>query len=82
MNAIHTTVEYGHCMTNESFKDNGCKYRTFLKDYKISNKGTKDEQVYIDNDNKKLSKGIFSMVAPKQTKRKKIRGSHVNTLTN
>ena len=22
----HTTVEYGHCMTNESFKEDGCKY--------------------------------------------------------
>ena len=36
----HTRVEYGPCMTNESFKDTDCKYRTFLKDYKISNKGT------------------------------------------
>jgi hypothetical protein len=34
----HTTVEYGPCMTNESFKEGGCKYRSFLKDYKISNK--------------------------------------------
>jgi ATP-dependent DNA helicase DinG len=48
----HTTVEYGPCMTNESFKDSGCKYRSFLKDYKISNKGTKDEQVFMDNNNK------------------------------
>ena len=45
----HTTVEYGPCMTNESFKDSGCKYRSFLKDYKISNKGTKNEQVFIDS---------------------------------
>ena len=37
----HTTVEYGPCMTNQSFKDSGCKYRSFLTDYKISNKGTK-----------------------------------------
>jgi ATP-dependent DNA helicase DinG len=48
----HTTVEYGPCMTNESFKDSGCKYRSFLKDYKTSNKGTKDEQVFIDSNNK------------------------------
>jgi ATP-dependent DNA helicase DinG len=48
----HTTVEYGPCMTNEFFKDSGCKYRSFLKDYKISNKGTKDEQVFMDNNNK------------------------------
>ncbi|MDQ2685084.1 MAG: hypothetical protein M3Y25_04495, partial [Thermoproteota archaeon] len=46
----HTTVEYGHCMTNESFKEDGCKYRTFAKDYKIIYERTKDEKVYIDND--------------------------------
>lgn len=48
----HTTVEYGHCMTDEAFKEDGCKYRTFAKDYQISNKGTKDEKIYIDNDTK------------------------------
>ena len=46
----HTTVEYGPCMTNEAFKEGGCKYRSFLKDYKISNKGTKAEHVFIDED--------------------------------
>ena len=44
----HTTVEYGPCMSNEYFRDNGCKYRTFLKDYKINNKGTREEKVFID----------------------------------
>jgi ATP-dependent DNA helicase DinG len=44
----HTTVEYGPCMTNESFQEDGCKYRTFLKDYKVINKGTKEELVFID----------------------------------
>jgi Rad3-related DNA helicase len=48
----HTTVEYGHCITDEAFKEDGCKYRTFAKDYLISNKGTKDEKIYIDNDTK------------------------------
>jgi ATP-dependent DNA helicase DinG len=48
----HTRVEYGPCMTNESFKDTDCKYRTFLKDYKISNKGTREEKVLIDYDTK------------------------------
>jgi ATP-dependent DNA helicase DinG len=43
----HTSVEYGPCMTNESFQDHACKYRTFVKDYKVTNKGTKDEQIYI-----------------------------------
>ncbi|MGB6627230.1 MAG: DEAD/DEAH box helicase family protein, partial [Nitrososphaeraceae archaeon] len=36
----HTTVEYGPCMTDDSFRDSGCKYRTFTKDYKINKKGT------------------------------------------
>ncbi len=44
----HTSVEYGPCMTNESFQDHACKYRTFVKDYKVTNKGTKDEQIYIN----------------------------------
>ena len=43
----HTSVEYGPCMINESFQDHACKYRTFVKDYKVTNKGTKDEQIYI-----------------------------------
>ncbi|MDQ4074443.1 MAG: ATP-dependent DNA helicase, partial [Thermoproteota archaeon] len=46
----HTTVEYGHCMTNESFKEDGCKYRTFAKDYRKNNEGTKDEEIFIDNE--------------------------------
>jgi ATP-dependent DNA helicase DinG len=46
----HITADYGPCMTNESFKDGGCKYRTFLKDYKIDNKGTREEKVFIDDD--------------------------------
>jgi Rad3-related DNA helicase len=44
----HTKVEYGSCMSNETLKEDGCKYKTFLKDYKISNKGTTSESVYID----------------------------------
>ncbi len=43
----HTAAEYGPCMSNESF---GCKYRTFLKHYKIYNKGTREEEVIIDYD--------------------------------
>ena len=56
----HTTVEYGPCMTNESFKDSGCKYRSFLKDYKISNKGTKNEQVFIDEDSRNYYQKEYS----------------------
>ena len=48
----HTTVEYGPCMTDESFKGSDCKYRTFAKDYKIINKGIKQEEIFIDDNNK------------------------------
>ena len=44
----HTSVEYGPCMTNKSFQDDGCKYRTFLKDYNLLNKGTKGEQAFVN----------------------------------
>ena len=40
-------------MTNELFKGEGCKYRTFVKDYKLSNEGTKGEEVFIDNESKR-----------------------------
>jgi ATP-dependent DNA helicase DinG len=46
----HTTADYGLCMNNEDFQGKGCKYKTFLKDYKISNKGTREEKVFIDDD--------------------------------
>jgi len=45
---FHTTVEYGNCMSNEFFKGDGCKYRTFLKDYKLINERTKEEEIFID----------------------------------
>jgi Rad3-related DNA helicase len=44
----HTNADYGPCMSNADFEGLGCKYRTFLKDYKISNKGTPEEKVFID----------------------------------
>jgi ATP-dependent DNA helicase DinG len=43
----HTTVEYGPCMTDHTFKESGCRYRTFLKDYMVANKGTRNESVFI-----------------------------------
>ncbi|MGA7369276.1 MAG: ATP-dependent DNA helicase [Nitrososphaeraceae archaeon] len=43
----HTTAEYGPCMTDETFSESGCRYRTFLKDYVVNNKGTRNESVFI-----------------------------------
>jgi ATP-dependent DNA helicase DinG len=48
----HTAADYGPCINNESFKNGGCKYRTLLKYYKINNKGTREEEVFIDLDAK------------------------------
>ena len=56
----HTTVEYGPCMSNESFKDRGCKYRTLLKDYKISDKGIINENTFIDYDTKNYYQKEYS----------------------
>ena len=46
----HTTADYGSCINNGTFKDDGCKFRTFLRDYKINNKGTREEEVFIEDD--------------------------------
>jgi len=52
--AHHTAADYGPCTNNALFKYNarddyrGCKYRTLLRDYKIKNKGTIEENVVID----------------------------------
>jgi len=63
----HTTVEYGPCMTDESFRDSGCKYRTFTKDYKINKKGTKEEDVFIDSNTKRHYQKEYSQWLPVQT---------------
>jgi ATP-dependent DNA helicase DinG len=44
----HTSADYGPCISNRDFRDNSCIYRTFPKDYKVSNKGTREEEVSID----------------------------------
>jgi hypothetical protein len=38
------------CISNESFKRENCRYRTYLRDYTISNEGTIKEEVFIDID--------------------------------
>lgn len=60
----HTSVEYGHCITNESFKEAGCKYRTFEKDYKINNERTTDEEIYIDTNTKQNYQKQYSEWLP------------------
>jgi hypothetical protein len=57
-------------MTDESFEDAGCKYRTFTKDYKIDKKGTKDEQIFIENDTKQRYQNEYSQWLPIQSLQK------------
>jgi len=44
LGCLHTSVEYGPCMSDDDF---GCNYKTLLKDYTTVNKGTKDERVIL-----------------------------------
>jgi ATP-dependent DNA helicase DinG len=48
----HTSADYGLCISNPFFKHEHCRYRTSSEDYKINNKGTTEEEVFIDDDAK------------------------------
>ncbi|HZA06614.1 MAG TPA: hypothetical protein VE619_02825, partial [Nitrososphaeraceae archaeon] len=54
-------------MTDKSFEGTGCKYRTFAKDYKIDQCGTKEEQIFIENDTKQGYQNEYSQWLPIQT---------------
>ena len=52
----HKMVNYGKCKTEGSFKnkgyakrdESGCRYRTFLEDYQVTNVGKIDEQILLN----------------------------------
>ena len=46
----HTSCDYGPCLSDESMEGSGCKYRTFINDYKIDNKGKENEKIFIVGD--------------------------------
>ena len=46
----HVSCEYGPCMSDESMEGTGCKYRTFINDYRIENKGRDNEQTFISKE--------------------------------
>ena len=56
----HKTVDYGPCMSNESFRHENCKYRTYRQYYTIKNKGTIEEEVFIDNNGVKYYQNEYS----------------------
>ena len=46
----HTTCDYGPCLSDESMEGAGCRYRTFINDYKIDNKGRTNERIFISKE--------------------------------
>src|SRR5919109_1539527 len=46
----HTSCDYGPCLSDESMEGSGCKYRTFINDYRIDNKGKENERIFINGD--------------------------------
>ena len=46
----HTSCEYGPCLSDESMEGAGCKYRTFINDYKTEYKGKENERIFINGE--------------------------------
>ncbi len=46
----HTSCEYGPCLSDESMEGTGCKYRTFINDYKTDYKGKENERTFISRE--------------------------------
>ena len=53
-------MDYGPCISNEFYKNSGCKYRTFPEDYTKINKETMEEKVFIDDDTKNYYQKEYS----------------------
>ena len=46
----HRSARHGPCRSNSFFKNRRCKYRTPLNYYRTNNRGTREEEVFIDDD--------------------------------
>ncbi|HET8847598.1 MAG TPA: ATP-dependent DNA helicase [Nitrososphaeraceae archaeon] len=60
MECKHTSCEYGPCLSDESMEGSGCKYRTFINDYKIDDKGMENERIFISRDKIQSYKNEYS----------------------
>jgi ATP-dependent DNA helicase DinG len=56
----HTSCEYGPCLSDESMEGTGCKYRTFINDYKTDNKGKENERTLISGEKLEYYKTEYS----------------------
>ena len=68
-----TVAYYGPCINNESFKNGGCKYRTPLNDYRTNNRGTREEEVFIDDDTLIYCENEYSQWSYLENIREKLR---------
>jgi ATP-dependent DNA helicase DinG len=56
----HTSCEYGPCLSDESMEGTGCKYRTFINDYKTDYKGKENERSFISKEKLEYYKTEYS----------------------
>jgi ATP-dependent DNA helicase DinG len=56
----HTSCEYGPCLSDESMEGTGCKYRTFINDYKTDYKGKENERTLINREKLEYYKTEYS----------------------
>jgi ATP-dependent DNA helicase DinG len=56
----HTSCDYGPCLSDESMEGAGCKYRTFINDYKTDNKGKENERSFIGREKLECYKTEYS----------------------
>jgi ATP-dependent DNA helicase DinG len=56
----HTSCEYGPCLSDESMEGTGCKYRTFINDYKTDYKGKEKERSFISKEKLEYYKTEYS----------------------
>jgi ATP-dependent DNA helicase DinG len=56
----HTSCEYGPCLSDESMEGTGCKYRTFINDYKTDYKGKDNEKTFISGEKLEYYKTEYS----------------------
>ena len=69
----HTGADYGPCINNESFRHDGCKYRTSEQDYRVDNIGTRVEEVFIDDDTINYYRNKYSQWSHPDNLKKELR---------
>jgi ATP-dependent DNA helicase DinG len=70
---FHTSAAYGPCINNQSFRHDGCKYRTSEQDYRVNNRGTRDEEVFIDDDTINYYRNKYSQWSHPENLKKELR---------